>query len=175
MNHLETLVVVNPGSLFGDAESKAGHIIANSVRENILHEISTHKGNLIVVDTPLSDEVYGELDGLLENRYASSGFVEESQMCLWVATNDRHPYRWWRSVGFSNHTGTFADYEEAAEYISMRFDGSPITVTGGWAAGDGQSSAIEQFVDGLRRADGSLAPQISPWALHVDQIGSLLG
>lgn len=170
MNQLETLVVVNPGSLFGEAESKAGLKVANSVRENIYHEIFTHKGNLVVVDTPLSDEVDCEFESLLANGYSPGGFGEDSRLRLWVGTNSYHPYRWWRSAGFSNHTGVFADYSEAAEYVSMRFGESPITVTGGWTAGDNQSSAIDQFAEGLHHASGSLAAQVSQWALHLDQI-----
>ena len=151
------MILVHPGSMYGSASALLGPEAAQRGREDVLYEIETWQGGLIVIDGALSDEISRADQDLIEeslDRAAARGAIA---LRIWGDDGGLPPYPGWSGRG--EMVPVHPDQMEAAKYLAPHLEGSPrLEVIGCWASPQFEGGGcVNSVAQELRAAIGSSA------------------
>ena len=150
----EALVLVHAGSLCGSARMQLGRPEADAARAEILDEVASHEGPLVIIDGSMSDEISPHENTLMEAALARNAEAGHLSLRMWGCDEGVGPYPEWTPFGGSREGLSFGGQVEAAEAVAPRLADNAITVTGAWATEDLSSGCASSVVTALRAALG---------------------
>lgn len=145
------MILVHPGSMYGSASALLGPDAAQRGREDVLYEIETWEGGLVVIDGALSDEIRMVDQATIEEALDRAETRGAVAMRLWGDDGGEAPYPDWTGRGDVDliHDGQ----REAATQLAPRLrDAARIEVIGCWASPDFEGGGCVNSVAQLLRA-----------------------
>ncbi len=145
----KTLIIVHPGSMYGSAEASLGKKMAREEREMVLYEISTHEGDIIVIDGCFSDEIPRSDNEIIETALARVEAGGALALRLWGCDAGEKPHVGWKHCGPVRDRAIFEGQEAAADWFSTLLK-KPVIVSGAWARSDLESGCATSVLEVVR-------------------------
>jgi hypothetical protein len=138
----------------GSARASLGRAAADAAREEVLHEVATHTGDLIVIDGFLSDELSDQEAEIIETSLIENEAEGHLALRVWGCDAGEDPYLYWRGFGLEGRHATFDGQEEAAKAVSEMIQDGDVVITGAWVRDDLSSGCATSVMLALKEVLG---------------------